>query len=72
MPVMLNVSLVYDKNLLAMGTTVKGAGFKGYEKMGKGINMFLGPSSIAEVLKVACFCICHLGPGEVYVLYSIP
>ena len=72
MPVTSNASLVYDKNLLTMGTTAKGAGFEGYEKMGKGVDMFLGPSSIAEVLKLACFCIRHLGPGEVYVLYSIP
>ena len=71
MPVASNLSLVCDKDLLAVGSSTKGTGFEGYEKMGESIDMFLGPSSIAEVLKVACFHIRHLGPGKVYVLYGI-
>jgi hypothetical protein len=63
--------LIYDEDLLAVGSSAKGTGFEGYEKMSKGINMFVGPSSTAEVLRVASFCIHHLGPGEVYVLYGI-
>ena len=54
-----------------MGSTAKRAGLKGYEEVGEGVDVFLGPSSIAKVLEVACFGVCHLHPGEVNVLNDV-
>ena len=71
MPMASDLSLVCDENFFTVGSTVKRAGLEGYEEVGEGVDVFLGPSSIAEVLEVACFGVRHLRPGEVNVLNDV-
>lgn len=70
-PVSTDFSLIHEQDFFTVGSRPIAAGFNTYENMGQGLDMFLGPTGFGYVVDVACFCICHLIPREVSILYNI-